>query len=187
MDKLREVCVFFGFFCLPFIRNCRHQLLTLSFQKINSLKLETETAQEKAEEAFKQIKVLEGETLTKDQEISSLTHKNGLLEAEVEELEAKLTDAKGAAEEGAAHGSANESLTKKISLLEEELEQSDNNLRETTDKLRQTDVKAEHFERKVVSLEASVEDWEKKYEELQAKYNSSKAELDEITQQLEAI
>ena len=69
MDKLREVCW----------RNCqsskrfRHYLAffaklptnTLNFKKINSLKLETETAQEQAEEAFEQIKTLENEGRTK--------------------------------------------------------------------------------------------------------------------------
>lgn len=109
------------------------------------------------------------------------------MESEVEELEAKLSEAKGAAEEGAAHGTANESLTKKISLLEDELEQSDSNLKETTEKLRQTDVKAEHFERKVASLEAEVEEWEKKYEELEAKYKTAQNELEEISRSLESI
>lgn len=125
--------------------------------------------------------------MTKDQEISSLTHKNTLLEAEAEELEAKLSTAKIAVEEGADFSTSNEALTKKMTLLEDELEQSENNLRETTEKHRLTDVKAEHFERKVVSLEASAEEWEKKYEELQAKYLTVKSELDEISQQLEVI
>ena len=74
--------------------------------------METEAAQEKADEAHEKIKVLEQENLQKDQEIASLTHKNSLLDQEVEDLERKVTEAKGAAEEGAAHGSQNESLTK---------------------------------------------------------------------------
>lgn len=149
--------------------------------------METEAAQDKADEALAKVKELEHDNLKKDQEISSLTHKNSLLEAEVESLEAKLTEAKGAAEEGAAHGTVNENLNRKINLFEEELEASDQKLRETTEKLRLTDVRAEQFERKVTSLETAVEDWEKKYEELNEKYITAKNELDEITRSLEAI
>lgn len=156
-------------------------------QKLNSLKLETEAAQSKADEYSDRVKQLEQDVMQRDQEIASLTHKNTLLETEVEELETHLKDAKGAAEEGAATGSQNESLVKKISLLEDELEASDRNLRETTEKLRQTDVKAEHLERRVTSVEAERDEWEKKFEDLSEKYASAKAELEEITLQLENI
>ncbi|KAK9476866.1 tropomyosin [Lipomyces japonicus] len=156
-------------------------------ERISALRLEAETAQDKADDAFSRVKTLEQELLSKEQEVSSLTHKNTLLEEEVEKLEKQLGDAKVAAEEGSAHGTANEGLNRKLSQREEELEEADKNLRETTEKLRQTDVKAEQFERKVTSLESEVESWEKKYEDLSAKYAEAKSELEEINKQLEAF
>ena len=41
---------------------------------------------------------------------------------------------KGVAEKGAQHSSDNESLQRKLQLLEEEAEQSDKNIRETNEK-----------------------------------------------------
>ncbi|KAK9449955.1 tropomyosin [Limtongia smithiae] len=156
-------------------------------ERIGALRIEAETAQDRADESSKRVKELEAELMTKEQEITSLTHKNSLLEEEVDKLEKQLGEAKTAAEDGAAHGSANESLTRKLNKIEEELEESDKNLRETTEKLRTTDVKAEQYERKVLSLEAEVESWEKKFEEMSTKHDQAKAELEEINKQLEGI
>ena len=43
-----------------------------------------------------------------------------MLESEIEKLEAKFGDAKAAADESAQHGTQNESLQRKVQLLEEE-------------------------------------------------------------------
>jgi len=156
-------------------------------EKINALKLEADSAHEKHEQSEVQVKKLQDEILQKDQEIASLTHKNSVLESEVAALEGRLDEAKVQADQGAQHGSHNESLTKKISLIETELEESDRNLRETTEKLRQTDVKAEHFEKKVTSVEKERDEWEVKYEKLAEQYAAAKAELEDIQSQLENI
>jgi tropomyosin len=52
--------------------------------------LEADAAQEQAEQHKGKVKVLEQENLSKEQEITSLSHKNQLLEAEVEKLEASV-------------------------------------------------------------------------------------------------
>jgi len=156
-------------------------------EKLNQLRMENDAAQAKQEEFAAKIKTLEQENLVKEQEITSLTHKNTLLEADVEKLEKSLHDAKSMVEDGAAHGSANETLQRKVQLLEEEAETTEKQLRETNEKLRLTDVKAEHYERKVTSLEQAAESWEKKYEEMEAKYKAAKAEVDEMVSTLDTM
>jgi tropomyosin len=101
---------------------------------MNSLRMETEEAQAQNEELRARIKVLEQENLTKEQEITSLGHRNTLLEEEVDKLEKALTDAKSAADSGAAHSTEMDSLQRKLQLLEDEAEEADKNLRETNEK-----------------------------------------------------
>ena len=103
-------------------------------QKMNSLRLEADENATKAEELKAKVKALEQENLQKEQEITSLTHRNQLLEAEVEKLEAGIKEAKAAAGESAQHGQQNENLTRRLQLLEEEAEAADKTLRETNEK-----------------------------------------------------
>jgi tropomyosin len=167
-----------------------------------ALRVECDEANTQVEEMKARIKVLEQENLAKEQEITSLTHKNSVLEADIEKLETGIKEAKAAAEEGSHAGSQAESLTRKIQLLEEEAEQADRDLRETNekydycpfcvtetltqmiDRLRQTDVKAGHYERKVQALEQSNGQWEQKYEEMAKKYQDTKKELDDFVAEI---
>ena len=105
-----------------------------NYQKMNQLRVEVEESTATAEELKAKVKVLEQDNLQKEQEITSLQHKNGLLEAEVEKLETEIKNHKGAAEEGHQHGTQNEALQRRLQLLEEEAEEADKNLRETNDK-----------------------------------------------------
>ena len=101
---------------------------------MNALRLEADTANSKVEELQVKVKALEQENLQKEQELTSLQHKNNLLEAEVEKLEEGIKAAKAAAEEGTSSVSHNEALQRRLQLLEEEAEEADKNLRETNDK-----------------------------------------------------
>ena len=103
-------------------------------QKMNQLRVEVEESTATAEELKAKVKILEQDNLQKEQEITSLQHKNGLLESEVEKLETEIKNHKGAAEEGHQHGTQNEALQRRLQLLEEEAEEADKNLRETNDK-----------------------------------------------------
>lgn len=170
---------------------------------MSSLRVQQEETQTKYEELQGKVKTLEQENLAKEQEITSLSHKNQLLETEVETLETRLKEAKVAADESGQHSTQNESLQRRLQLLEEEAEESDKNIRETNEKyeqdsyntdsvgvtsslrlffyrLRQTDVKAGHYERKVQALEASRDQWEEKYEEMAQKYHTVKKELEDF-------
>lgn len=101
---------------------------------MNSLRIEADEATSKAEELQAKVKTLEHENLAKEQEITSLSHKNGLLEGEVEKLETQIKEIKGTAEESTQHSRQNETLQRRLQLLEEEAEEADKNLRETNDK-----------------------------------------------------
>ena len=166
-------------------------------KKMNALRLEADESSAKADELQAKVKALEQDAIQKEQEITSLTHRNQLLESEVEKLETGIKEAKAAAGESAQHGQQNEALTRRLQLLEEEAEEADKTLRETNDKcvqpqidgairadrfcrLRQTDVKAGHYERKVQALEGSRDQWEAKYEEMAKKYTDLQKELHEL-------
>lgn len=88
----------------------------------------------KIEEQKARIKELEQENLAKEQEVTSLTHRNQLLEQRVETLEVTLKEAKTKASEAAQDSSQNEALQRRIQLMEEEAEQTDKTLRETNEK-----------------------------------------------------
>lgn len=98
------------------------------------LRVEADESHAKVEEFQTKIKTLEQDTLQKEHEITSLTHKNNQLEAEVEKLENTIKDLKAGAEEGTTATTQNETLQRRLQLLEEEAEEADKNLRETNDK-----------------------------------------------------
>jgi hypothetical protein len=99
-----------------------------------ALRQEADAANVKAEELGTKLKALEQENLAKEQEITSLTHRNQLLESEVEKLEGVSKEHKSRADESAQHGTQNEALLRKIQLLEDEAEAQDKTLRETNEK-----------------------------------------------------
>lgn len=101
---------------------------------MEQLRIEADGANEKVSELEAKVKTLEQENLAKEQEITSLQHKNGLLEAEVEKLETAIKDFKKAADEGQQHGTQNETLSRRLQLLEEEAEEADKTLREANEK-----------------------------------------------------
>jgi len=99
-----------------------------------ALRLEADESAAKAEEYKTKVKTLETETTQKEQEITSLAHKNQVLEGEVEKLEALVKTYKDEAGAGAQAGSQAESMQRKIQVLEEEAEESDRTIRELNEK-----------------------------------------------------
>ena len=101
---------------------------------MEAMKVEADNNAAQMDELKAKVKELEQQNLTKSQEVTSLTHRNQLLEQDVEKLENGIKDAKEAAKESAQHGTQNESLQRKLQMLEEEAEEADKNLRETNEK-----------------------------------------------------
>ena len=101
---------------------------------MEALRVEADESGAKAEEYKTKVKQLESETTQKEQEITSLTHKNSVLEGEVEKLEAQVKTFKDEAGAGLQAGTQAESLQRKIQVLEEEAEESDRTIRELNEK-----------------------------------------------------
>lgn len=101
---------------------------------MSALRVESDENAAKVKELQTKVKELEQDNLSKEQEITSLSHKNSLLEKEVEKLETGIKEAKAAADESSQHGSQNEALQRKLQKLEEEAEEADKSLRDTNDK-----------------------------------------------------
>ncbi len=101
---------------------------------MSSLRLEADEANQKAEELAARVKTLEQENLAKEQEITSLSHRNQVLESEVEKLEATVAEVKAKLDDSGHKGRENEALTRKIQILEDEAEQADRTIRETNEK-----------------------------------------------------
>jgi len=156
-------------------------------EKMSALRMEADAAQTTNAELAAKIKTLEQENLQKEQEITSLSHRNQLLEGDVEKLEEKIKELKASADSGATSSQEVESLQRKVQLLEEEAEEADKNLRETNEKLRLTDVKAEHYERKVATVEAERDQWEKNYEETCEKLKLCQKELGDLNAALDSM
>lgn len=99
-----------------------------------ALRAEADEAHEQVDELKARVKTLEQENLSKEQEITSLNHRNQLLEDEVEKAETALKEAKEAASQSLQHDTQNEALQRRVQLLEEEAEENDKTLRETNEK-----------------------------------------------------
>ncbi|KAG8698497.1 hypothetical protein FRC08_005878 [Ceratobasidium sp. 394] len=155
--------------------------------RMEQLRVDADTASRRAEAAEAKSKKLELELLAKEQEITSLAHRNSLLEAEVEKLEAGLKDAKAAGDAGASNLATADNLSRKVQLLEEELDAAEKNVKDTVEKLRQVDVKAEHFERQVHKLEQERDEWEAKYEKVLEEKRTVQKELDDLASSMDNI
>jgi predicted nucleic acid-binding Zn-ribbon protein len=109
-------------------------LLTPWSQKLATLRQEADLAIDRAEAAEAKNKKYEQELLQKEQEITSLNHRLSVLDTELEKSEGKTTELKGALTEVDASKATNESLSRKIVVLEEELDTAEKNVRETMEK-----------------------------------------------------
>lgn len=106
----------------------------VSAQKLNALRAEADASIDRAELAEAKNKKLEMELLARDQEITSLTHKLNVMEADLEKAESKLAEAKTAREDGDTAKTNAESLIRRVQIVEEELDSAEKNLKETVEK-----------------------------------------------------
>lgn len=119
---------------IPLSQECRMQKAHQGAQKMSALRVEADEATAKNDELTAKIKRLEQDSLSKEQEITSLTHRNQLLESEVEKLETAVKEHKTVAEDRGRDSHQNESNQRRLQLLEDEAEEADKNLRETNEK-----------------------------------------------------
>ena len=103
-------------------------------QKMQSLRSEADQANDRADAAEAKVKELQLLLTAKEQEVSSLQHRLGISETDLEKAEGLLTKAKQLQDEGDASRTTSEALQRKVQLLEEELETADKNLKDTVEK-----------------------------------------------------
>ncbi len=101
---------------------------------MNSLRAEADAAVLRAEEAEKKVKKLEQTLLEKDNDITSLQHKLALADETNEKLDEQLGQYKSSSLEGESSRTTSENLTRKVQLLEEELDVAEKNVKETVEK-----------------------------------------------------
>lgn len=103
-------------------------------QKLAALREEVNAAEVRALEAEAKAKLLQDEQIQKDHEITSLKNKLTLVENDLEKAENRIAEAKLNLDEGETSKTVGETLARKVSLLESELDNAERNLRETTEK-----------------------------------------------------
>jgi tropomyosin, fungi type len=101
---------------------------------MNTLRVEADAALARAEEAEAKNKKYEQLILEKDQEITSLSHKLGLSNSDLEKADRQLEELKVLRQEGDHSKTTNDGLIRKIQLLEEELDAAEKNVKETVEK-----------------------------------------------------
>jgi tropomyosin len=101
---------------------------------MNQLRVEADAAVTRAEEAEAKNKKYEQMLLEKDHEITSLQVKLEHLDGELSKAEHSIADSKADREAGETSKMTNEGLTRKIQLLEEELDAAEKNVKETVEK-----------------------------------------------------
>ncbi|KAG0349299.1 hypothetical protein BG004_008037 [Podila humilis] len=146
---------------------------------------ECDAAIARGDEAALEVKKLTEELTDRDHEILSLKNRLQRAEEELEKADVRMAAAKIDIDEGANSKTVGETLMRKVSLLEAELDSAESNLRDTTEKLREMDVKAEHFERKAQQFENERDAFEKKHDELNEQYKQVKKELEDTLASLQ--
>ncbi|KAJ7833502.1 tropomyosin, partial [Mycena olivaceomarginata] len=98
------------------------------------------------------VKMLEQADLAKDHEIKSLQVTLTLAEAALTKAEHTVHQSAAIRQEVEVGQIQIEALRHNITLLEDELDGAERNVKEKIEKLRQVDLKAEHFERQARTL-----------------------------------
>jgi tropomyosin len=88
----------------------------------------------RAEAAEVKNKAMEQLLIEKDHDLLSLTHKLDLATGELEKAETELAKYKQASLDGEQSKTTSEGLSRKVQLLEEELDAAEKNLKETVEK-----------------------------------------------------
>jgi tropomyosin len=101
---------------------------------MNAIRTEADALHAENEELKARIKTLEQESLAKEQEITSLSHRNQVLESEVDKLEGSSKELKATAEQSVSATTNVENLQRKVQVLEEEAEKADRDLREANER-----------------------------------------------------
>ncbi|KAJ2800094.1 tropomyosin-2, partial [Coemansia helicoidea] len=133
------------------------------------------------------LKQLGDQQTERDQEIISYQNRIRRLEEVAQETEGQLDAAKQVQRDNEATLNESDVLAKKVSVMEEKLDETENQLREALEKIRAYDLENENLQRIITQHGKDKEIMEQKYDELSEKYTTTKHELDETIKMLETI
>lgn len=130
---------------------------------------------------------LKQDALEKEQQITSLQRKVALHEETIDGHESKLAEYKNLSHESDQHKTSSDNLTRKVQMLEEELERSEKELKETKEQYKTVEIKAEHFQKSLERLTQERDEMERKYDEALARLEASKKELEQLVSEMEGL
>lgn len=156
-------------------------------EKLNTLRIEAETATARAIDAEQQCKKLQEALQCKENEILSWQNKATLLTQELERAEERIVQVKVQRQENDAAQSQSESFTRKIALLENDLEVAQRNYKDCSEKVRNLELISEQSERRAARLEAEKNELESKLDDINQKYIVVKKELDDTLKSISEL
>ncbi|KAJ3272981.1 hypothetical protein HDV01_004887 [Terramyces sp. JEL0728] len=156
-------------------------------EKLEKLRIESDTNLARAEKAEGEVKSLK-ETISKQESsVQTLNNKVSLLAGDLERAEKRADEHKQKKAESDNSDAVKENLERKIQLLEKQLDDKERDRKEATEKTRELSIVAEKHERKAKQLEAEKSDLERQLADSAAKYATVKAELDQTLKDLEGF
>ncbi|KAJ7761825.1 actin filament-coating protein tropomyosin [Mycena metata] len=156
-------------------------------EKLNQLRTEADTANMRADKAEAKVKTLDQTILDNGHAIKSLQVRLQQAESALEKMEHTVLDCKSAKEEAETGRATIDGLSRKITLLEGQLDRAEQTVKGMAEMLRQMDVRSEQFERQVHVVERERDQWEGKFKDTQSKYQEARAELDDLVTAMEGL
>ncbi|KAJ1889891.1 tropomyosin-2 [Kickxella alabastrina] len=156
-------------------------------EKINAYRAEAEAANERAEAADQQLKLVLAQQTEREQELISLQNRVQLLEEEADKRDAQLAEAKQIQQDNAATLNQSDIVLKNANTQEEKIDNLEIQLREATKNIQELDLLNEGLQRKLTQKEKDVETAETEYETLKETYTALKNEFEEAMRSLDEM
>ncbi|KAJ3179344.1 hypothetical protein HDU87_002953 [Geranomyces variabilis] len=156
-------------------------------EKLEKLRIESETHHGRAEKAEAEVKELKAELAKRETDVQSLNNKVTLLQENLDRTEKRVEEVKLKKFQGDEEESQVETLQRKVQMLEQQLEDKDRQWKEATDKSRGLELSSEQAERRAKQLDGEKSDLERRLEDMTQKYNVVKQELDSTLKGLEDL
>ncbi|KAI7825802.1 tropomyosin [Kickxella alabastrina] len=156
-------------------------------EKINAYRAEAEAANERAEAADQQLKLVLAQQTEREQELISLQNRVQLLEEEADKRDAQLAEAKQIQQDNAATLNQSDIVLKNANTQEERIDNLEIQLREAIKNTQELDLLNEGLQRKLTQKEKDVETAETEYETLKETYTALKNEFEEAMRSLDEM
>ncbi|KAJ1889789.1 tropomyosin-2 [Kickxella alabastrina] len=156
-------------------------------EKINAYRAEAEAANERAEAADQQLKLVLAQQTEREQELISLQNRVQLLEEEADKRDAQLAEAKQIQQDNAATLNQSDIVLKNANTQEERIDNLEIQLREAIKNAQELDLLNEGLQRRLTQKEKDLETAETEYETLKETYTALKNEFEEAMRSLDEM